>query len=406
MNASPPSAAVNSDSEASASMQSGSDAESALRSSLSYFSEACPPLAEQLDSTCRSIAASAESAVRVGVPIGAIVLGGGYGRGEGGVWRDQSGGAPALYNDLDFFLFSDRADDVRLRAWVKAEENQWSQRLGIHVDFAILPPQAISHAGDSMMLSDLVLGYFPVFGAVSFLEVAAQYVNPGRLPLWEATRLLWNRGSGLYFARCKIEAQDDSDFVERNHQKLALSLGDAMLCLAGEYDQSVVERGRRFADMPAEHIHLSDESQTARLHKLHQRAVDFKMRPREVKADWAEFRSRDRELTALWSAVFLRVETARLGRHFADLNSYTHDRQRLVPETAVLKNLLIAVRDHRRHGTALKPIWDYPRGALMRCLAAIHDGNVGRASELLPPPMAEELPTLESRYTIWWERYQ
>ena len=383
---------------------SGSAADA--QSSVGYFAESCPQLAEQLDSTCELIAASAESAVRSSVPIGAIVLGGGYGRGEGGIWRDRPRAAPALYNDLDFFLFSDRSDDSGLRAWVENEEKIWTERLDIHVDFAIVPPQAIDRAGDSMMLSDLVLGYRPVFGAVNFLEVAAQHMNPGRLPLWQATRLLWNRGSGLYFARCRIGTEKEPEYIERNQQKLALSLGDALLCLAGEHDPSVAERSRRFADMSAEHIQLGDESLAARLREFYQRAVDFKMRPRPVEANWDDFRTRDEQLTELWSTVFLRVESARLGRSFADLNAYANDRQRLVPETSTLKNVLISVRDHRRHGTALRPIWDYPRGALMRCLAAIHDGNVGRASELLPTPMGGELPLLESRYTTWWERYQ
>lgn len=406
MNASPPSASVNPESVPSASALTVSATEGDTESLVHYFVESCPQLAEQLDSTCDSIAISAESAVRSGVPIGAIVLGGGYGRGEGGIWRDRRQAAPALYNDLDFFLFSDRSDDLGLRAWVANEEKIWTERLGIHVDFAILPPQSIDHAGESMMLSDLVLGYRPVFGAVNFLEVAAQYVNLGRLPLWEATRLLWNRGSGLFFARCRIEAEREPEYVERNQQKLALSLGDALLCLAGKHDPSVVQRSRRFAEMPAEQIQLSDESLVARLREYYQRAVDFKMRPRPVVANWDDFRRRDEELTALWSIVFLRIESARLGRSFSDLDAYANDRQRLVPETSMLKNVLISVRDQRRHGTAMKPIWDYPRGALMRCLAAIHDGSFERASELLPPPIGEEIPILETRYTTWWERYQ
>ena len=402
MNASPPTAAADSSSTSSA----AADADTTSASSARYVSETCPQLVEQLDSTCESIAASAERAVRNGIPIGAIVLGGGYGRGEGGVWRDDPKGVPALYNDLDFFLFSDRADDVRLREWVAAQEEAWTERLGIHVDFAILPPKAIDGAGDSMMLADLVQGYRSVFGAVNFLDVAAQYINAGRLPLWEATRLLWNRGSGLFFARCRIEAEKEPEYVERNQQKLALSLGDALLCLAGEHDSSVEERGRRFAEMPSEHIRLGDESLTARLRELHQQAVAFKMQPRPVETDWNRFRERDRELTKFWAAVFLRVESARLGREFSDLHAYTQNRQRLVPETSTLKNVLISARDQRRYGAALKPFWDYPRGALMRCLAAIHDGNDERANVLLPPPMGEELPTLEARYTTWWERYQ
>jgi hypothetical protein len=373
-----------------------------------YFAEDCPTLASRLDLTCESIAASAAKAVHSRVPIGAIVLGGGYGRGEGGVWRDASEKNPDLYNDLDFFLFSDRPGDVDLRAWVKAEEDLWTERLGIHVDFAILPPQVLDGASESMMLTDLVMGYRSVFGAVKFVEVAAQYVNPSRLPLWEATRLLWNRGSGLFFARCRIaeKSQEAGEFVERNQQKLALALGDALLCLAGEHDPSVSERGRRFAALTLEHFAWNDDSQSDRLHKLHRQAVAFKMRPRPVESNWDLWRKRDEELAQLWGTVFLCVEEARLGRNFADLSAYANDRQRLVPETSAIKNLLISIRDRKRYGASLKPVWDYPRGTLMRCLAAIHGGNTELANTLLPAAVGKEIPSLETCYTNWWDRYQ
>ena len=368
------------------------------RSRGDYFAEANPRLARQLDGVCEGIAEAAAAAARVGIPVGTIVLGGGYGRGEGGIWRDDESSPASLYNDLDFFLFSERPQDSRLRAWVVMEEKQWTEHLGIHVDFACLSPQALDDACGSMMLTDLAFGYRPVFGAVDFIEVAARRCDASRLPLWEASRLLWNRGTGLYFARCRIGERSEPEFVERNQQKLALALGDALLCLAGKHDPSVEVRGRRVAELAIEDfgIRCADE-----VRNCHRAAVEFKLRPRPVDPDWRRWRKRDAELTRLWGEVFLRVESTRLGREYADLGSYARDRRRIVPETFCLRNLLIAMRDKRRHGEFLEPALDYPRGALMRCLAAIHDADTDTAAKILHLP-----ENLETAYTDWWQRYQ
>ncbi len=363
-----------------------------------YFAESNPRLARQLDGVCEGIAEAATAAARVGIPIGTIVLGGGYGRGEGGIWRTSESAKATLHNDLDYFLFSENPDDSRLRAWVTMEEKQWTEHLGIHVDFACLSPQALDDASGSMMLTDLALGYRPVFGAVDFIEAAARRCDASRLPLWEASRLLWNRGTGLYFARCRIGERSEPEFVERNQQKLALALGDALLCLAGQHDPSVEERGRRMANLPLENsgIQAADE-----IRDCHREAVEFKLRPRPVDPDWERWQTRDGELTDLWAEVFLRVESTRLGRHFSDLGDYASDHRRIVPETFFLRNLMIALRDRRRRGQFLAPAWDYPRGALMRCLAAIHDADNDAAAKILRQP-----ENLETAYTDWWQRYQ
>jgi len=363
-----------------------------------YFAEPNLRLARQLDGVCEGIAEAASAALRVGIPVGTIVLGGGYGRGEGGIWRAGESGQAALHNDLDFFLFSDRPDDPRLLAWVEMEEKQWTSHLGIHVDFACLSPRSLDAVSGSMMLTDLALGYRQVFGAVDFIDAAARRCDASRLPLWEASRLLWNRGTGLYFARCRIAERSEPGFVERNQQKLALALGDALLCLAGKHDPSVEERGRRLKNLPMEEFAIDI---AGKIRDCHRDAVEFKLQPRSVDVDWGRWQKRDESLTRLWAEVFLRVESVRLGRPYPALSDYAGDRRAIVPETFFLRNLLIAMRDKRRCGQFLAPAWDYPRGALMRCLAAIHNADTDTAATILHQP-----DNLETAYTDWWQRYQ
>ena len=60
-------------------------------------------IAELLGDALKNIGAEVE-ALRL-PKLSAVVLGGGYGRGEGGVLRTEHG--DHLYNDLDFFVFAD-----------------------------------------------------------------------------------------------------------------------------------------------------------------------------------------------------------------------------------------------------------------------------------------------------------
>src|ERR1700689_1467995 len=61
-----------------------------------------PELEDRLERLCDQV----RSAAMTQIPpkeIAAIVLGGGYGRGEGGVLRTEAGDQP--YNDLEFYVF-------------------------------------------------------------------------------------------------------------------------------------------------------------------------------------------------------------------------------------------------------------------------------------------------------------
>src|SRR4026209_1598165 len=55
-----------------------------------------------LERTCRQVLAAIRNAVPQG-RLEAVLLGGGYGRGEGGVLKTKSGDRP--YNDLEFYVF-------------------------------------------------------------------------------------------------------------------------------------------------------------------------------------------------------------------------------------------------------------------------------------------------------------
>ena len=72
----------------------------------------------------------------VAAKVEAVVLGGGYGRGEGGVLVNADG-SEELFNDLDYFLFATDPDDAALLAVVHGIERDGTEELGIDVDVKI-----------------------------------------------------------------------------------------------------------------------------------------------------------------------------------------------------------------------------------------------------------------------------
>lgn len=229
----------------------------------------CPEADRLVDDALRAIGAEID-ALHVPRLLG-VVLGGGYARGEGGVF-DAEGSAPRLSNDLDFYVVAEDAaspaDLAAIAAALRPVSEKWTARLGVDVDFS--PPKTpwrIRHDEERLMIQELVHGYCDVAGkpgAELFRDVARR--DPSALPAMEAVRLLVNRGAGLLLA---AEADAESGFVARNINKAILGCGDARLIARGGYRWRAEERAEALGD------------------PLYSAAVAWKFRPRpEPVCDW------------------------------------------------------------------------------------------------------------------------
>ncbi len=331
---------------------------------------------------------------------GTLVLGGGYGRGEGGVMQGPDGAE--FSNDLDYFLFDDAPADPALDVWCRGIERTESGLLGIDVEIKCLRADSIGDPSRSMMFADLVAGHVVVAGDAGFLTRMREGLDFSRIEPEEATRLLWNRGSGMFFSRCRMGGDDGMKFVIRNHAKLKLALGDSWLCLNGLYSSKCRERGERLAqcDLPDKLSHLK---------KWHAEGVDFKFHPFAGGMTWPELEDESRRLIAAWGAVYLAAEERRLKCKLPGFADYLA-RPRLLQGTPFTKNLALALRDMLKRGGFLRPLGDYPRAGLMRalpCLLGLTSGGVAEAGRFLPNPSGERsrLQAWESVYTKWWAYY-
>ncbi len=190
-----------------------------------------------------------------------VVLGGGYGLGEGGVFVQN--GVEKLSNDLDFYVVAEEgstdADIGAIDAALAPVSRKWTAKLGVDVDFCTAKtPWRLRHDQDRLMIQELIHGYFDVAGKKGeTLFAGVEKRDASAFPWLEAARLLMNRGAGLAMA---LESGDEA-FVVRNINKCVLGAGDARLIARGKYRWKASDRAAELGD------------------RLYSAAVEWKFRP-------------------------------------------------------------------------------------------------------------------------------
>lgn len=207
-----------------------------------------------------------------------VFLGGGYGRGEGGVLREKNG-TSKLYNDLDLFVIvRDGGDKDALNQAFAHLGEDWGRRLGIAVDFSRACTLAyVERHLHVMMWQELVRGHRCVYGDAHLFEGKAFRTLP-KLALSEGMRLLMNRFAGMLWAAERLQKTnflpEDADFVARNINKLRLACGEVVLMSVGQYAFETAARQDLLSKLDA-----SAFPDGARLREQYAQAASFKKYP-------------------------------------------------------------------------------------------------------------------------------
>lgn len=275
----------------------------------------------------------------------AIMLGGGYGRGEGGVLSTEAGDQP--YNDLEFYVLVRGNRFVNRRfhsACLDHLAEELSHGAGVEIEFKIISLAELRRSGLSMFYYDLVMGHRWIFGNENLLSGCGHHRAAQLIPMSEATRLMMNRCSGLLFAREKLRrgslTAGDADFVERNLAKARLAFGDAVLTAFGQYHWSCLERHNRLSrlSLPERLPWL------AMVCRQHVEGVKFKLHPRRSVVDPTILQTQLEELATLGLQLWLSLESRRLGQEFASAQDYALSNADKCPETHFWRNCIIIAR--------------------------------------------------------------
>ncbi len=290
----------------------------------------------------------------------AVLLGGGYGRGEGGVLRTSGGERP--YNDLEFYVCL--RGNRHLNTWryhlpLEVLGELLAPMAGVDIEFKIISLAELRHGGVSMFSYDLVMGHRWLLGHGGLIFGLAHHRIAENFPAAEGTRLLMNRCTGLLLAQERLGRGEftaaDADFVRRNIAKAELAFGDAVLAAHGQYHWSVRERHRRLLRLvPARPLGWLEE-----VRSRHAAGLKFKLHPVRSTAPRAALLARQAAVAALGLKVWLWHEQRRLGVRFASARDYAGSRLDPCPETRPHRNLLVNLKisglwslftsDPRRH---------------------------------------------------------
>lgn len=325
-----------------------------------------------------------------------LVLGGGYGRGEGGVLRTAAGERP--YNDLDFYVFvrgNLRWHEWRYREPLSDLAERLSAKAGLHVEFKLDSVARLRRSVASMFSYDMVAAHRLIHGAETLFAGCEHLGDATRIPSSEATRLLFNRCSGLLLAgeilreggatfAALSPVDTPADFIQRNMAKARLALGDAMLTALGQYHWSCLERGRRLIKLGKTETPFLDE-----ILKHHAAGIEFKLHPR-IEEESPEALAKDLgELSALAQGLWLWLESRRLNFPFASARDYALNNLEKCSGSG-WRNYLLNLKSFGLNGAFGSLAKRYPRERLFNALALLlwHRDNPGE------PTVLEELRRL------------
>ena len=341
----------------------------------------------------------------------ALVLGGGYGRGQGGVLKCETGEAP--YNDLEFYVFlagNHLVNSLKYCETFRKLAESLSPQAKLHVEFKVDSLEKLRGSSVSIFSYDLVSRHRIIYGPPAVFLACEHHLDPNGIPAAEATRLLLNRCSGLLLAKellLKSSLTDtESDFVGRNIAKANLALGDALLVTHGKYHWDCLERNRRLRELnPPTSPCFSQE-----VLKHHDAGVQFKLHPTRAANAIQDFRKEHLKVTELALREWLWIENQRLNESFENLREYSFSSVYKWPGNA-WRNRLLNVKTFGAGATFDKNSQRYPRERLLNALplllASGEDGSESDTRHLQSQlrTQAADWAGLVAAYKQVWSSY-
>jgi hypothetical protein len=339
--------------------------------------------------------------------IESILLGGGDGRGDGGVL--QAGNEEWPYNDFEYYVFVHGNVPVAQKRYhnlLAAMGDRMGRRWNMHVDFKIASIPRWAGQTVSMFSYDLLERHYCVTGKDTPFPGCDHHHRADQIPLSEATRLMFNRCTGLLYSHQKLSGKDlseeDIDFVTRNQAKMCLALGDSLLCANGQYHWSCRERNERLNALGS----LSGLDDLNEIKEWHREGVAFKLHPEKRIYTTEQLRNRQEQLSETAGRVWLWIENKRLNLSCSTLKEYASQNLNKFPEGSRLKNLLLNLRFF-----GLGSPWSmrYPRENLYHALVWLlwengKTDSVKKASSVLRLETTDPTAVIQ-RYEKLWERF-
>jgi rhamnosyltransferase len=339
----------------------------------------------------------------------ALILMGGYGRGEGG-YRLVDGN-PEPYNDYDYFVVVKglgKAEARELQVDLQQVASYLGSLVGVEVDLAVLRSECLADAPFTLMNAEMKWGHRVIAGRSDVL--AALPAMPfDRLALGEFTRLMNNRGALLLMnarklARGEVCSDEERDEFFKFLFKAILACGDARLAIEGVYHPSYMRKMERLKG----HAGMAD----GRFMRLYRQALEQKFFPcpeiyrNEDLAGWQGM------VTGIWLETFKALEARRTRREISDWRQYAGAMvsKGQLEGSAWVRNLAITVRDFGAAHALRYLQWAlrYPRERLISVLPLLLRTPSEVPGQVIAPlalPAEADWGRTVDQYLSTWQRY-
>lgn len=328
---------------------------------------------------------------RLGGALRALLLLGGYARGEGGVvLRD---GLPAPFNDYDFVVVL--APGAVGRIDLAECERELSEQIGVDVDLFPLAEDRLGRVPETLLWLDASLGGARLVEGDPRVLGRLRRLSPRDVPLEEAGRLLANRAVGLALSNLEPVEGNEGRLARHGH-KAALACGDAVLLAAARYGRNVTERLQELERL------VGAPRVSAELVGRYVDAARFRERPdlwRPAGGDLVGWYREVREWVARWH---LDYENWRVGapRDPADFARWDDRLYPRLPDVRPFGAVASAVRLARAGAAPLWPWVGHPRERLARIGVALAYG-IERADCLAAAARLLGMASLGSDPVAW-----
>lgn len=292
----------------------------------------------------------------------ALVLGGGYGRGEGGVVVYNGKEIP--FNDYDFFVITgsiSRKVRNRLNQQFHELHKRLTPVIGIDVDFGpVLSENKLPNLPFHIMWYELKEQHRVIWGDEQILKQMPDY-DPKDISPEEAVKLMLNRATGLILAESKIvlDRIEDYEFILRNIMKARIAIGDAYLICKKTYSTSYIERKKLlllFRDDPL----IKKNEMTL----VYNQAIDYKINPDSANILYKDLYKLWKHTRNIFQDFYFYSFNNYLKESMKDWSDYQDILDRSFVEKSLkkrLKNVLLNVRYYHLHNVKLSDYQRYPR---------------------------------------------
>jgi hypothetical protein len=341
----------------------------------------------------------------------ALVLMGGYGRGEGGyVVRD---GQPRAYNDYDYFVVVRDLRGAHRDAAIAAladKARDLERDVGVEVDFALLPEAGLPSAEYTLMNAEMIWGHRVVAGDPQVLEAMPPMPFSG-LPAGEFTRLLLNRGALLLMNQVSLAggqalSDNEREVFFKYLFKAVLACGDARLAGDRSYHPSYVKKLAL--------LQSGEAGEDGRFLDYYVQAWENKFHPNYGRYAGADAGSWQRRVVRIWLDTLSWFEGRRTGGEVADWTAYGSPS---VPKGqgrrswGGLRNLAITLRDFGPGQVLRQPRWSlrYPRERLISVLPLLLQPGAGvpgpQVAAAVATPPGSSWQETAAAFLRLWRRY-